>query len=70
MKCCSLKSLQATWYIYMPSRAHGCYNQIYNMNANCRGRLWYSVSVSYVSSPEELKVVIDIGILNGTCKAI
>ena len=61
MKCCSLKSLQVTWNIYMLSRAHGFYT-------NCRGRLWYSVSVSYVSSLEVLKVVFGIGVLNGTCK--
>lgn len=66
MKCCSLNSLQATSNTYVPSRTHGCYNQIYNMNANCRGRLWSSVSVCYVSSAEVLEMVFGIGVLNET----
>ena len=66
MKCCSLKSLQATSNNYVPSRKHGCYYQIYNMNANCRGRLWSSVSICYVSSAKVLEVVFGIGVLNET----
>ena len=66
MKCCSLKSLQATSNIYVPSRAHGRYNQICNMNVNCRRFLWSSVSINYVASPKVLEVVFGTGFLNKT----
>jgi hypothetical protein len=62
-----LEAFRAKSNIYMPSRAHDYYNHIYNMNANYRGRLWYSVTISYVSSPKVHKVVFGIGVLNETC---
>jgi len=66
MKCYSLKSLHAMSNSYLPSRAQGCYNRIYNMNANCRECLWSSVSICYISLAKVLEVVFGIGVLNET----